>query len=67
MEELEQAARAALVALEVSKNEMLIALESAQKLAGYAITDAIISRKAAEFQAHERAIEDLKKALAHRL
>jgi hypothetical protein len=67
MDELYQAAQAALTALEVSKGEMMISLESAQKMAGYSITDAIIAERAAQYKAHEAAIESLKRALAHRL
>jgi hypothetical protein len=66
-DELYLAAKAALEALEASKEEMLISLETSKTLAGYAVTDAIIAERSAQYRDHLRAIELLKAAFSHRL
>lgn len=65
MDELYQAAQAALIALENAKEEVMYGVEAAQKMAGHPITDRILEQRVAVFKAHESAIEGLKRALSH--
>jgi hypothetical protein len=67
VDELYRAAQAALLALEASKGEMMTALQAAQTLAGYEYTNQIIAERAAQYKAHEDAIDGLKRALSHQL